>query len=525
MLANNGYLLTRKVKNERHFTLDQAARNTEQHSIFRHPNRQLRYSKVQFVSSGEMKPADFNIPNTSEEKEDETRRPVSRESDHSPPGQENTAAYVETDLDATRKVDSLIRAPDSVSLDETVPDDLFFLDSKGDDSLRKSDVPNPIIKCDSPTPTDSSEDEIVFAGRRSLPRRVKLPSVEATRETVTSVQHSSADLPVLSASAVCSNVESEAKRTQPISNPPSPNSFEMPTSHIQTGKRYRRRHRGTRHHSDDEDLEVIMDYIQHMDASSDSEDTDSETDIIYHTPDSVEIPMEGLSDKHDFPPVNAAPNPDIARSFVDSLSEDKKIAAQFSFGKNTNEAPPSRPEGSDSTNEDDVELLSIFPDEPMAEDAADFQFLLNLAGEMSPVSDGFPSHQTVRGKKRGAKTKKRDYHINPSLSASQYADLFDENYGDFDIMDFDRPSLKKGKSKKAPDFGLSDSDLEWNMKSTWENDRAKKKLKKKEREELRFLGLLTKSGKVNMNAKYANGIDPLEIKDEIRQFLLSSIQT
>ncbi|WEW60361.1 squalene synthetase-like protein [Emydomyces testavorans] len=103
-----------------------------------------------------------------------------------------------------------------------------------------------------------------------------------------------------------------------------------------------------------------------------------------------------------------------------------------------------------------------------------------------------------------------------------------DSYGDFDIMDFERPSLKKNKKKswQVSSFGLSDSDLEWELQVSWENDRKKKKKAKKHREALRAQGLLGGNPEqVNLKAKYSNGIDFDGARREIREFLLSQTQT
>lgn len=119
--------------------------------------------------------------------------------------------------------------------------------------------------------------------------------------------------------------------------------------------------------------------------------------------------------------------------------------------------------------------------------------------------------------------------------ASALADTVDQ-YGDagFDIMDFDRPSLrpaKKGRKGKLPAEleGLSDDEMKENMSTAWENDRAKKRLKKAEREELRaqgMLGSMGKKGKADLTEKYKyqDGMDAKQIRDELRLFMEDSGQ-
>jgi hypothetical protein len=117
---------------------------------------------------------------------------------------------------------------------------------------------------------------------------------------------------------------------------------------------------------------------------------------------------------------------------------------------------------------------------------------------------------------------------NNFVDASLLAQMIDQ-YGEtgFDIMDFERPSLrlsKKGRKGRPPAEleMLSDEDLKEEMQGAWEKDRAKKRQKKLEREELRRDGLLGsagRKGKSDLKAKYPWGMDLRSIHDELRDFL------
>lgn len=106
-----------------------------------------------------------------------------------------------------------------------------------------------------------------------------------------------------------------------------------------------------------------------------------------------------------------------------------------------------------------------------------------------------------------------------------FADAIDQDpYNGFDIMDHQRPSLRKtpkGRRRTLP-IELSDSELEQSIHTAWEKDRTKKKMWKQEREELRAQGLLGKKNKIDLKAKYSEGISMTEVKNEIKNFLLSS---
>ena len=103
---------------------------------------------------------------------------------------------------------------------------------------------------------------------------------------------------------------------------------------------------------------------------------------------------------------------------------------------------------------------------------------------------------------------------------------FHESYGDFDVMDFERPSLqRKSKAQRAKvDFDVSDSDIQQTLQVAWKNDRAKKKAQKQERQELRLKGLLGKGNekRPNLKSKYPNGISLDQIGLETEIFMSSS---
>ncbi|MCJ1246526.1 hypothetical protein MMC30_003734 [Trapelia coarctata] len=112
----------------------------------------------------------------------------------------------------------------------------------------------------------------------------------------------------------------------------------------------------------------------------------------------------------------------------------------------------------------------------------------------------------------------------PFVSASAFADVLDvDPHNEFDIMDHERPSLRKvpkGRCGALP-LELSDPELEASMLLAWENDRMKKKIQKQQREELRAQGLLGKNGIVDMKAKYTEGMPIAALKAELKDFLES----
>ena len=113
------------------------------------------------------------------------------------------------------------------------------------------------------------------------------------------------------------------------------------------------------------------------------------------------------------------------------------------------------------------------------------------------------------------------------LSATALANILDNDpYNGFDVMDQERPSLRKrpkGRRGKLS-LELSDSELEHSLHTAWEKDRTKKKMRKQEREELRAQGLLGKKSQADLKAKYSEGISMTQVKKEIKNFLLSPME-
>ncbi|KAF2214373.1 hypothetical protein CERZMDRAFT_38001 [Cercospora zeae-maydis SCOH1-5] len=136
------------------------------------------------------------------------------------------------------------------------------------------------------------------------------------------------------------------------------------------------------------------------------------------------------------------------------------------------------------------------------------------------IAPGRPNKNSTR---RSGRDKKTNF-----VSASLLADTV-EQYGEngFDVMDFERPSLrprKKGRKGQLPVEleVLSDEDLKETLNDQWNRDRSKKAQKKLEREELRREGLLGSSGKKgrpHLGTKYPLGMNMRNVHDELREFL------
>ncbi len=124
--------------------------------------------------------------------------------------------------------------------------------------------------------------------------------------------------------------------------------------------------------------------------------------------------------------------------------------------------------------------------------------------------------------------RKKNQQRGDFLSPNTFVEELDaDNYIPFDIMDLNRPSLGRfpnGHGSRLSALALEDKEMPNSMQSLWENDRAKKKMRKQKREELRAQGLLGKKSKLSTKVTSSSNISIDEIKSDIRNFLLSSTQ-
>ncbi|KAI5806186.1 hypothetical protein EDC01DRAFT_638985 [Geopyxis carbonaria] len=114
-------------------------------------------------------------------------------------------------------------------------------------------------------------------------------------------------------------------------------------------------------------------------------------------------------------------------------------------------------------------------------------------------------------------------------SATKTADKYEE----FDLMDWERPSISSSKRKKGKGklslLDISDDEIRFQLENSWEADRQKKKARKAQREELRAEGKLgakfNNTGKQDLSAKYPQGMTTTQAIAEMRSFVLSTETT
>jgi hypothetical protein len=181
-----------------------------------------------------------------------------------------------------------------------------------------------------------------------------------------------------------------------------------------------------------------------------------------------------------------------------------------------------------SEGEDDDEADNDIPDEILAA-LLTKQEELGLGSDKLLLFDGGVDGSAAKAAKIYAKEMPKKSHRAKGTfpSATLMADVLEQDpYGGFDVMDFERPSLRKRKGKgksTGPElpFELSDSELQEHIQTAWDNDRSKKVAKKQEREELRAQGLL---GGKDVSSKYGEGMTIWQIGKEFENFLESDEQ-
>ena len=166
------------------------------------------------------------------------------------------------------------------------------------------------------------------------------------------------------------------------------------------------------------------------------------------------------------------------------------------------------------------EDLVLFNGDGLGEESSGADGLSKGFGNTAPIRSRY-SLRSSRGKK------KRSNNLFPS--ATLFADVLEhDSYNGFDVMDQERPSLRKKPKKSRRNeafFELSDSELQQSLNAAWEGDRTNKKLRKQEREELRSQGLLGKKGKPDLKAKFSEGMTIDDVKSKVGDFLKSPMES
>lgn len=512
-----------------------AARNAGRHNSWRPyaSSTKLRYSRINFVSGGSMVLDESRItspivqtskPEQPPAADPENPKPVAEETapvaENVEPIAESTESAAETKEAISQSTELAPEKTEPVAQESNTPNtegELFFIDTQGDETVVTNIGSPPVIPQRSRSMSDSSEDEVVFTGRRFYQRsNLSVPVVTTVIEDDVSfaagkdiTRTSTVKPPDRAASPRKSGVEE-------LKGPP--------------GEERRPQIPMDSAIFDDDEAAILADYIANMDNSDDSASEDDSMQV-----DGLNLSADQESGREDTtsPPdesqwrighifsrrkkhatveylvTREGESPELARwvrreSLTMAGAKAKVEAFEQEFAADTRSA------SSALAIDDDLSL-----DSPLDELSDDSE-------ESQTVDDLLQRLQQYQSSRKRDKKGRRFRNTFPSATA--FADaLEDDPYMAFDIMDFDRPSLKKKKKgrRQALNFELSDSELEMQLQQAWENDRMKKKARKQEREMLRAQGLL---GRKTKEAKDAAGMSADEIKSEVRKFLLSSAE-
>ncbi|PYH95191.1 hypothetical protein BO71DRAFT_408705 [Aspergillus ellipticus CBS 707.79] len=454
-------------------TMQQEARNTEGRSLWR-AGVSLRHRAVQFVSAQDLQPDQENEPQPAELDKDElSKKP-----------QEPCANKSKTTSTPAHQAG--------------VEDTPLCLNPAG--NITPVSNPDPGTG-PSPICIDSSEDEIVFRGRRTeqywkaqstnplIPHSIA--GTTGGSRPGEGIGRKKLELSLANPDAEFISVSDDASNLRRRRNS---NTF-VPIKH---GKQKQKLQRFTK----DED-DVLADYIANIDDEYLMLDNSSQsTEVTGHDLEAIE-------------PAAPITRPGPMNPRVMKLSVLDKV-------ENTSQAheKPTLHENEATCENSDQGLLTLSGQEnhENAKTQDDWNTQqLHSDSELIVSSGASDAEDDEANELDDLETLEGNFFA----SATAFADALElDPYYGFDIMDYNRPSLR-GKDHPFDDM-LSDSDLESRLANAWQSDRNKKKLRKQKREELRSQGLLgrTRQGPV-LKTKYANGIDSEDLKSEIRNFLLS----
>ncbi|KAL2072301.1 hypothetical protein VTL71DRAFT_11644 [Oculimacula yallundae] len=582
------------------FTLQDEARNTERGASFWKTDQRLRDSKVSFVSAGRVVPT----------QPDETEAALAEMSLGSPKtSDQNAMADREQDQEQeTAEGDHTTQEEPTTSLVQNpVHEEAFnfIVDTRGSGPVHTG-LPPPKLRPASPSPSNSSEEVILFRGRGrghdeqlgsvvrpSQPSRKIPENIDAKIRVVEDRIHQQTEL--------LQEVIGETR-------PPAPQAY---SKNIQdadfesllppTSKGRRRGGRRSKNKTTEmlEEDAIIADYIENMDEDDpmfksfnqrdlggDEEETWQDTDASCGEPateptradrgdwnrsdiddfddlgtsDGVLGEVQAILSKRErisgmqylvvwedqsvdearWVPVSSLSSV-VAQTFIETFEAEEKLVAEFQENdEDTSDSDDSLDINVEvEDDEDDADLIQrkidgmtderiarllskqeelglgsaeilLFDDDEDDDDEGDF------------MSRPFRASESKFTATRSSRRSQRAKDIFPP--ATRLADAYDG----FDVMDFDRPSLKKkpkGRKGKLV-FDISDSELEASMQSAWDNDREKKKERKQEREELRSQGLLgSKNGNIDMKQRYKEGMTIYAVKEEIKNFLIGGNTT
>jgi hypothetical protein len=572
-----GNVLTMFAGKGTHFSLQEEAIHTERNRTEWTPMSQLRYKKVSFVSAGitasiedektvrdetvdsasillnlEDRPVekdiDFNstLADLKEMAIDSNSTLILSEETNEPEilyfDAEPRAPTITKTSDACQSPDHKPHAQIASLTSQQFSEFGFFVDTQGQQPLSKPMSP-PTIRSPSPSGSSSGEDEIVFRGRNPVGKVVDDPVselVHTSRLALSTDTWNVGSTPWTHRSkpgvgwTVPQSVAITPSQTHKVKLPvesepwnvdkPHPSTFcstnnAVPDKPGMSTRASASSPSKTTTEVDDEDA-ILQDYIDNM-----REDSGSDIDLSTFQPRELDV---GLSSSHQKFQVSTSNTEDEADNQFSKASSKAKRAEDLDSDDEQDEDTEDESDQDDDSIADDMDLverrMAQLDDENIARLLAKQDEIGILTDDLVLFDDDVVAKEARAYSKKTPKSARR---VKQTLDVSFATELEDLSYGEFDIMDFERPSLqprKKGKGRRTePDFELvvTDSDLEVTLRRAWNKDRETKKAKKEAREELRSQGLLgkKKNGKPDLTEKYSEGLSVDEFRRELKDFL------
>ncbi|GKU02549.1 hypothetical protein FLAG1_04622 [Fusarium langsethiae] len=451
------------------FTLADEARQTSQHDHSAWGNSSLRLRPVAFVSAGPSEPMkllDEIIDGANEEQEVIGVNKDAKEEDELHVDQEDLNESDEDEFIGPDDLEEAIQGTPTVK-DDSPDAPCFFFDLKGDQMQENRDkLEVQLPERPSSRSSTSSEEVILFKGRGAPRKPEPMSGIDMV--------HMQAEIRVVE----------QATTNEPVRSEPSP-APELPTGPVRnrksTKKEKKQKHRGKRKEIDrvkEEEDAILADYIANLKENSDVEEYFKEL-------------IQGGMDSD----ASGLPDTDGQQQFTTT----------HTYATDGDQSDEDSEYESEANNGDD--LSSEIDDETLAQLIAGYGLGYDLGMEDVNFGDSL-SDSDSDGEEPINKSKQRQIFVD-----------------DFDMMDWDRPSLRprKGKGARAQiNFNLSDSELEATLQTNWKNDRLKKSERKRQREEMRALGMLgKKTNPDDLRIKYPDGMNMEQVGDEMRTFMIS----
>lgn len=607
-----------------YFSMRDELMSTERHHTQWTPSTKLRNQAISFVSAGAIQPLDEPVKEegilaetVEEQLESDLAGPedamagMTIEPSAEATGPEDDVSAVEideVDIDMTEtvvatvseelnKADQKMEVPEAATAEdipaaeEPLP---FVVDVVGDRSLAPPENTIFATRSSSPTPSNSSDEVIMFRGRngvtvrddpaqashatKSIPPVSKtaskpVPKTSHVTDTLLSALGGSSEPSQASTAPASAPLTVSAEGTW-ASRPPRWNQKEeakhwkhadrevsdrreqfalvevKPAS--RKGKNARKKQNRQLRLEEDLEEELLQDYIDNMDeeekamlAKMSKLDAKSGTDSAWESASSDDDEEEEGEEEGEtefiLDAADDSDDPDPMSSEYGSDDEDRETGddsdlesdLEYTERERWEDEEDLRQRRQDALTDEEIARM-LAKQESLGMGGDELLIFDEGFGDVDRARDGLEDYSFAQPKKNKSGTRRRGGRKSDNFpDASLMADVLEANpYGGFDVMDFERPSLKR-KSKGRKSAGalpeelalLSDEELIGELQSAWMNDRSKKKQKKAEREELRALGLLGGKGKKNkftkpdLHQRYQEGITLSQIKIELEEFL------